>query len=174
MPLKYYLYVIYAAVFLFKAQATGALGLQASTSVRRSIQETIDRLKRSSTCHADMGHRYSRLLRLLWRKAPSGANGASDPELSASNSERQFNDAAATAEPEQMFPQGFNPLNAFSWRDLDSVGQFVVGDDPNPSSYGGDVYGEDIRQSFSAFDVYSTEGINNFTDYLGGSGDFTF
>ncbi|KAI8155522.1 3-oxoacyl-[acyl-carrier-protein] reductase, partial [Colletotrichum sp. SAR 10_65] len=37
MPLKYYLYVIYAAVFLFKARLAGALGAEASDSVRRSI-----------------------------------------------------------------------------------------------------------------------------------------
>ncbi|KAF6826859.1 C6 transcription factor [Colletotrichum plurivorum] len=72
MPLKYYLYVIYAAVFLFKARLAGALGSEASDSVRRSISVTIDCLQRSSVSAHSLGRRYASLLSLLWRnKTPS-------------------------------------------------------------------------------------------------------
>lgn len=195
MPLKYYLYVIYAAVFLFKvrqpapsfylrshlqthtypqAEATGALGIQASTSVRRSIAETIERLRKSSTGPADMGHRYSRLLRLLWRKAPT-QNGDQEytPTIAA---QRQPHDAAAApvgeidAAAAATAAMGVNPLNAFSWRDLDAVGQFVINDEMlAASSMGG--Y-DDMSQSFSAFDVYGTDGYSNYHDMLGS--EFTF
>ncbi|KAK2052732.1 hypothetical protein LY76DRAFT_526070, partial [Colletotrichum caudatum] len=67
MPLKYYLYVIYAAVFLFKARLAGALGNEASESVRRSINVTIECLQQSSLSAHSLGQRYARLLSLLWR-----------------------------------------------------------------------------------------------------------
>ncbi|KAK1496372.1 fungal specific transcription factor domain-containing protein, partial [Colletotrichum cuscutae] len=70
MPLKYYLYVIYAAVFLFKARLAGALGSEASESVRRSINVTIEGLQRSSLSPHSLGQRYARLLSLLWRSKP--------------------------------------------------------------------------------------------------------
>ncbi|OHW96616.1 C6 transcription factor, partial [Colletotrichum incanum] len=70
MPLKYYLYVIYAAVFLFKARLAGALGSEASDSVRRSINVTIECLQKSSLSAHSLGQRYARLLSLLWRSKP--------------------------------------------------------------------------------------------------------
>ncbi|GKT94977.1 C6 transcription factor [Colletotrichum tofieldiae] len=90
MPLKYYLYVIYAAVFLFKvtpqprtcpgktaianrivqARLAGALGSEASDSVRRSINVTIECLQQSSLSAHSLGQRYARLLSLLWRSKP--------------------------------------------------------------------------------------------------------
>ncbi|TEA14251.1 Transcriptional activator ARO80 [Colletotrichum sidae] len=71
MPLKYYLYVIYAAVFLFKARLAGALGNEASDSVRRSISVTISCLQRTSNSPHSLGQRYARLLSLLWRNKSS-------------------------------------------------------------------------------------------------------
>ncbi|TQN72633.1 hypothetical protein CSHISOI_02890 [Colletotrichum shisoi] len=70
MPLKYYLYVIYAAVFLFKARLAGALAVEASESVRRSINITIECLQQSSLSAHSLGQRYARLLSLLWRDKP--------------------------------------------------------------------------------------------------------
>ncbi|KAK1593955.1 fungal-specific transcription factor domain-containing protein [Colletotrichum navitas] len=70
MPLKYYLYVIYAAVFLFKARLAGALGNEASESVRRSINVTIECLQKSSSSAHSLGQRYASLLSLLWRSKP--------------------------------------------------------------------------------------------------------
>ncbi|KAL1893018.1 hypothetical protein Sste5346_006699 [Sporothrix stenoceras] len=69
MPLKYYLYVIYAAVFLFKARVAGALAGDSGSSARRTINVTIDRLQKSSVNPHGLGQRYARSLYLLWRKS---------------------------------------------------------------------------------------------------------
>ncbi|KJR88116.1 C6 transcription factor [Sporothrix schenckii 1099-18] len=69
MPLKYYLYVIYAAVFLFKARVAGALAGDSGISARRTINVTIDRLQKSSVHPHGLGQRYARSLYLLWRKS---------------------------------------------------------------------------------------------------------
>ncbi|OHE90915.1 fungal specific transcription factor [Colletotrichum orchidophilum] len=81
MPLKYYLYVIYAAVFLFKARLAGALGSEASESVQRSINVTIEALQRSSLSPHSLGQRYARLLSLLWRSKPQEQQQRSQPAL---------------------------------------------------------------------------------------------
>ncbi|CAK7221844.1 hypothetical protein SBRCBS47491_004667 [Sporothrix bragantina] len=73
MPLKYYLYVIYAAVFLFKARVAGALGGDSGSSARRTINVTIDRLQKSSVNPHGLGQRYARSLYLLWRKSADRA-----------------------------------------------------------------------------------------------------
>ncbi|KAF0315861.1 hypothetical protein GQ607_016880, partial [Colletotrichum asianum] len=97
MPLKYYLYVIYAAVFLFKARLAGALGAEASDSVRRSISVTITCLQRSSISPHSLGHRYASLLSLLWRS--KSASSSTSPKATTST-------AAATAgnHPSQTTP----------------------------------------------------------------------
>jgi hypothetical protein len=129
MPIKYYLYVIYAAVFLFKARLAGALGREASSSVRRTINVTIDRLQRSSVSPDSIGNRYARSLFLLWRKTPQGVV------------EKQQNDSAQTAASgvpalDPAMTGGHQPgggtrgpdLSGFSWRDLDALGQFITND----------------------------------------------
>ncbi|OIW22741.1 hypothetical protein CONLIGDRAFT_694561 [Coniochaeta ligniaria NRRL 30616] len=129
MPIKYYLYVIYAAVFLFKARLAGALGREASGSVRRTIHVTIDRLQRSSVSPDSIGNRYARSLYLLWRKTPQSA------------AQRQQNDAGQTLASGQPAPDPAMgggeqsgggtrgpDLSGFSWRDLDALGQFIAND----------------------------------------------
>lgn len=131
MPIKYYLYVIYAAVFLFKARLAGALGREASSSVRRTINVTIDRLQRSSVSPDSIGNRYARSLYLLWRKTPqsvvekqqgdsgqitAGGQAALDPAITGGN---QSGGGGPSRGPE---------LSGFSWRDLDALGQFITND----------------------------------------------
>ena len=48
MPLRYYLYVIYSACFLYKS--TGIMGGDSRGSVKRIITDTIDRLQKASAC----------------------------------------------------------------------------------------------------------------------------
>ncbi|KAH8587710.1 hypothetical protein B0O99DRAFT_526359 [Bisporella sp. PMI_857] len=66
MPTLYYLYIVYSAVFLYKARATTTMTNDERISVRRTVQSTIDRLHKAN----HMGSRYARLLQMLWRKAP--------------------------------------------------------------------------------------------------------
>lgn len=69
MPLRYYLYVIYSACFLYKARSTGVLGGDRN-SIKCMISDTVERLQNASACTNDVGDRYSKLIRLLWRKPP--------------------------------------------------------------------------------------------------------
>ena len=77
MPLKYFLYVIYAAVFLFKARVAGALAGDSGTSARRTINVTIERLQKSSANPHSLGQRYARSLYLLWRKPTTAGQSRS-------------------------------------------------------------------------------------------------
>ncbi|TLD32064.1 hypothetical protein E2P81_ATG07554 [Venturia nashicola] len=132
MPLKYYLYVIYAAVFLYKARISGALSVEACAGVLRSIKVTIDRLQRSATGPNSLGRRYARLLYLLWRKSPEQierqqeSNRASHTEATSNTdptgSEQNFARASEISGPE------LDPFAGFSWRDLEAVGHFITND----------------------------------------------
>ncbi|RFU30390.1 hypothetical protein B7463_g5935, partial [Scytalidium lignicola] len=70
MPSSYYLYIIYSAVFLYKARSTTTMTDDERTGVQRMIYLTIERLQKASTGMNHMGSRYARLLQLLWRKTP--------------------------------------------------------------------------------------------------------
>ncbi|KAH8898572.1 hypothetical protein GQ53DRAFT_742580 [Thozetella sp. PMI_491] len=141
MPLKYYLYVIYAAVFLFKARLAGAIGAEASASVRRAINATMDRLRSSAVSPHSPGHRYARLLYLLWRKpkdgsAPARETGGGASMGLAGGMEGGKMEPGMAGTDHLMVPSvrgvdmqvGLDTLNGFSWRDLDAVGQFITND----------------------------------------------
>lgn len=130
MPIKYTLYVIYAAVFLFKARLAGALGREARGSVRRTINVTIDRLQRSSVSPDGIGNRYARSLYLLWRKTPQ--NGGEKQQGSAAQKSGVGQTPLDSTLPgrEQAAGGGTRgpDLSGFSWRDLDALGNFITND----------------------------------------------
>ena len=68
MPLRFYLYCVYSAVFLYRARCAGVLSADEEQSVRQMVQETTSRLERSGIGSYHPGSRYSQLLRLLWDK----------------------------------------------------------------------------------------------------------
>jgi hypothetical protein len=70
MPSSYYLFIIYSAVFLYKARSTTTMTDEERVGVKRMIHQTIERLQKASMGNNHMGSRYARLLQLLWRKAP--------------------------------------------------------------------------------------------------------
>ncbi|KAF4595018.1 C6 transcription factor [Ophiocordyceps camponoti-floridani] len=136
MPLKYCLYVIYAAVFLFKARLAGAITGEGDGGVRRAIQGTITQLQKTSTNPHSLGRRYATSLRLLWRKSspgktstskpstrtePSSVRGAPLTPAQASSLSRVVDDVPRADKPLEL-----DPLNGFSWRDLDSLGQYIA------------------------------------------------
>ncbi|EQL04221.1 C6 transcription factor [Ophiocordyceps sinensis CO18] len=128
MPLKYCLYVIYAAVFLFKARLAGAITSQGEGGVRRAIQGTITQLQKTSNNPHSLGRRYATSLRLLWRK-PSTKHSTKSSSRTESAREPPAQ-GAPSRRPEEV-PSGekaieMDPLNGFSWRDLDSLGQYIV------------------------------------------------
>lgn len=138
MPIRYYLYVIYSACFLYKARSTGVLGGDRN-DVKRMIADTVERLQRASTCVNDVGDRYSKLIRLLWRKPPvkdgprmsvapqnmgepSGSGGGSGGMSSTSSD--HVPDQVGFDPNQQMLP--LNAINTFSWLDLQGVENFAT------------------------------------------------
>ncbi|KAK5163189.1 hypothetical protein LTR04_002691 [Oleoguttula sp. CCFEE 6159] len=156
MPLRFYLYVIYSTVFLYKARATGVMGADNRGGVLRMINDTIDRLQKASACPNDLGDRYSRLIRLLWRKPPSGPgvpeNNTTQPVASNTHNSSLSSDRS---EHQQMIYDAFNnptSINAFSWLDLEAVGDFAT----NNNSISGsllDGLDDTIGDGFDPFDV---------------------
>lgn len=155
MPLRYYLYVIHSACFLYKARATGMMGSDSRGNVRTIITETIDRLQKASACTNDIGERYSRLVRLLWRKLPGRGSIAEPVEHTRAAASHQQQDSMAADQLQQMAydPSAQQPsINTFSWLDLGAVGDFAITnnesiagsfdgierfDDSTPNAFGG-------------------------------------
>ncbi|KAG6010997.1 hypothetical protein E4U21_000027 [Claviceps maximensis] len=138
MPLKYCLYVIYAAVFLFKARLAGAVSSEGDRGVQRAIHGTITQLQKTSNNPQSLGRRYATSLRLLWRKTTAKhanmsaatrnelATEAHAPQLAVDQHERH--DRAVVPSASAKSALEMDPLSGFSWRDLDSLGQFIVND----------------------------------------------
>ncbi len=122
MPLRFYLYAIYSAVFLYKARSYGVMINSEEQSVREMILQTMEVLRRASLSPQDAGARYARLLELLWHKPRSGtvtgppAHHRSDSQHSGS----LVVDAGGYMQ--------FSPANDFSWLDLEAVGDYVSGE----------------------------------------------
>ncbi|KAK6392334.1 hypothetical protein LTR65_003790 [Meristemomyces frigidus] len=132
MPLRFYLYCVYSAVFLYRARCAGVLSADEEQSVRQMVSETVSRLERSGIGSHHPGSRYSQLLRLLWDKVDRkeqrketrstatltnpyrpGSVGGPGP---ASNASTLTNDSPALTET----------MGDFSWTDLDAIGNFAV------------------------------------------------
>ncbi|KAK3724525.1 hypothetical protein LTR37_001149 [Vermiconidia calcicola] len=155
MPLRYYLYVIYSACFLYKARSTGVMAGDSRGSIKRMITDTIDRLQRASACSNDVGDRYSRLIRLLWRKPPGRGSVAEGMDITRpGTAQPRGNDANGF---EQQHDQVMNepaPINSFSWLDLGAVGDFAINNNESMSgSYDGlDRFDEVSMDGFAGFD----------------------
>ncbi|OQO01210.1 hypothetical protein B0A48_13453 [Cryoendolithus antarcticus] len=156
MPLKLWLCVIYSGTFLYKARCTGVMGAEQTGRVKQMIHDAVDKLQKASTCANDVGDRYSRLLRLLWRKPPSrgDVNRAGEPV-------NQHTYPAGTSMPQQMGPRDVqqqmqNPasINAFSWLDLGAVGDFATTNNslPSESLDGLDRFDDSSNGGFGSFD----------------------
>src|SRR5258708_7418187 len=104
MPSSYYLFIIYSAVFLYKARSTTTMTEEERTGVRRMIDQTIARLQKASVGANHMGSRYARLIQLLWRKAPipTDQRKPSMPQPMDGNFKQQYTDPSS-------FPPGFAP-----------------------------------------------------------------
>ncbi|KAG9245482.1 hypothetical protein BJ878DRAFT_501274 [Calycina marina] len=154
MPTLYYLYVVYSAVFLYKARATTTMSDDDKIGVRRIVQGTIDRLHNTK----NIGSRYARLLQMLWRPrrkttkkqgkidprlqekyyGPAIVNGYDNIPQSQTNISNNSSYAPVTNAP--MYPaslqnQNMNAMTnsavqqqpqAFSWLDLDATWNFAT------------------------------------------------
>ncbi|RHZ62309.1 uncharacterized protein CDV56_108325 [Aspergillus thermomutatus] len=124
MPLRFYLYGIYAAVFLYKARSFGVMLNSEETKVRELVTRTTEVLKRASAGPDDIGARYARLLELLWQSKPAPAVS---PTATHRSSDLLMQNTLNRL-PEQSNYVHFSPANDFSWLDLEAVGDFVSGD----------------------------------------------
>ena len=111
-----------------QARLAGAISGEGDRGVRRAIHGTIMQLQKTSNNPHSLGRRYATSLRLLWRKStgkPSDKPAAHDdmqglvePSPSLSSGQEGLMPSLPVA--------GVDPLNGFSWRDLDSLGQYIA------------------------------------------------
>lgn len=181
MPSSYYLFIIYSAVFLYKARSTTTMTEEERTGVRHLINQTIERLQRASVGANHMGSRYARLLQLLWRKAPKrnpNANQQSSSIESRLNPNTSApNPTANPTDPSQFdqvsypthgqFGGGMNNMGAppgFSWLDLGATWNFATQNGNSSSGSAGEGRDGDegslgLGSEMSPFDM------NLLTDY---------
>ncbi|KAL1627900.1 hypothetical protein SLS54_002167 [Diplodia seriata] len=150
MPLRFFLYLVYSGVFLFRAKIVGVIEGEEERGIRRMIDETIDRLQRSAVGMQHLGSRYSQLLKLLWEKADNHkppARGSRGNHVGGHRNSH-FGDAAtagglahatpaASSQAGSGTSMGESPMananNAnvegigdFTWTDLNTIGEFAV------------------------------------------------
>ena len=137
MPLRFYLYTIYAGVFLYRARTVGVMSPEEDTSVRRLVSQTVQKLEQASVGDTHPGYRYSQLLKLLWDKVDkrSRKNEGSlativDPyrpgSLTSQQQTGQTPSAASGGLPDLASPSSTEKMGDFSWTDLDAIGNFAV------------------------------------------------
>ncbi|RMZ77176.1 hypothetical protein DV737_g4482, partial [Chaetothyriales sp. CBS 132003] len=129
MPLRYYLYAIYSAVFLYKARSFGVMDQPEERQVRQTIFQVAEIMKNASVSSQDPGSRYARLLELLWLKPSKHHTQQAQQNVSspAAVSDTQLSASGSLSLDAQGYMQ-FSPANDFSWLDLEAVGDFVSGD----------------------------------------------
>jgi hypothetical protein len=128
MPLRFYLYAIYSAVFLYKARSFGVMDAEEERTVRQMVLQAVSVLKQASVSPEDPGSRYARLLELLWLK-PKASVPVLRPVGSDTHSDAgsQLTSAGSLSLDQGGYMQ-FSPANGFSWLDLEAVGDYVAGD----------------------------------------------
>lgn len=127
MPLRFYLYSIYSAVFLYKARSFGVMSEHEQRHVQTLIHQSIDVLRQASLSSQDAGSRYARLLELLWmRPLKHGQQSYPQMQSPAARSDSQLSSTGSIKMDAGGYMQ-YSPAG-FSWLDLEAVGDFVSGD----------------------------------------------
>src|SRR5690242_11893357 len=147
MPLRYYLYLVHAGVFLYRARCTGVISGDEDRAIRAMINETVSRLERSAvgveTGTQHPGSRYSQLLRLLWAKVPRkdkssrsafrhpgtsvasnpvDQNGFPVPPSTSTTAQSPRTSSVGTGESPALTEQ----MGDFGWTDLGAVSDFAM------------------------------------------------
>ncbi|KAK0306419.1 hypothetical protein LTR91_005476 [Friedmanniomyces endolithicus] len=168
MPLRFYLYCVYSAVFLYRARCAGVLSADEENSVRQMVTETVARLERSGIGFQHPGSRYSRLLRLLWEKVDRKEHKRSQSTATLTNPYRPGGSAgptpgsSASSAPVRESPAMTEMMGDFSWTDLDAIGNFAV--NGNNPTLGNEA------EWWSGF--LPTDGSNFLMDTFPGMGDW--
>ncbi|KAJ5815178.1 hypothetical protein N7474_006955 [Penicillium riverlandense] len=115
-PIRFPLYCVNAAVFLYKIWTLKAISKPERESIRRLINDTINSLRRGTNQPSELGARYAHLLEVLWERADQR------PGINDETSDFE-NRTCQTARPQE-----YAPREGFSWLDLEAIGDFVWGD----------------------------------------------
>ncbi|GAB7354482.1 hypothetical protein MBLNU459_g4954t2 [Dothideomycetes sp. NU459] len=133
MPLRFYLFTVYAGVFLYHARTVGVMSPEEETSVRRMIQQTVTVLQKSGVGDQHPGNRYSQLLKLLWEKVDRKSKKETRNPATLENPYRPGSTSAATPASTSNHSAGAlespavaEQMGDFSWTDLDAIGNFAL------------------------------------------------
>ncbi|KAG8625435.1 hypothetical protein KVT40_007186 [Elsinoe batatas] len=141
MPLRFYLYTVYAGVFLYRARTVGVMSPEEDSSVKRLVRQTVAKLEAASVGEGHPGNRYSQLLKLLWDRVdrkrrdagslativdPYRPGGISSNSGLGSQSTGLNHDTPSRYSNDMESPGMTEKMGDFSWADLDAIGNFAV------------------------------------------------
>jgi hypothetical protein len=147
LPLRFYLYIIYSTVFLYKATST--MSREEKDAVTHMIGETVICLRKSSTTSSHIGTRYAKLVSLLWRRPPKQKDVVRHVEPASTPNSTTYQPTIGS----QDHPEADMSMNAFSWLDLSAVGDFATRNNS-------------VSLSFPDLDIADTN--NNYADTFAG------
>lgn len=167
MPSSYYLFIIYSAVFLYKARSTTTMTEEERIGVKRMIIQTIERLQKASVGSNHMGSRYARLLQMLWRKAPKRTDPREshrqsiDTRMQGQGIPQDPNNPGPGApfDPNQQFmgmsqgQMGIAPPGTFSWLDLGATWNFASQNNHSASASSAEMDDASFETGLSPFDM---------------------
>ncbi|KAL2847764.1 hypothetical protein BJY01DRAFT_164315 [Aspergillus pseudoustus] len=118
-PVRFPLYCVNGAVFLYKTWIMNLLSAPEKASVRLLITDTINRLRDGTTRPSGLGPRYAGLLGVLWKRTdtPSRDENFTTPGVGDTTRQR-----LPSLDRYSWLESGF------SWLDLEAIGDFVWGD----------------------------------------------
>ncbi|QGA20081.1 hypothetical protein EYB26_007781 [Talaromyces marneffei] len=135
-PIRFLLYCVNAAVFLYKAWKMNILSAAEKSSVHRLIHDTINRLREGNSLQCDIGARYAHILEVLWSRVdtefakPGGGGGG----IQNANLENNHCNGWNNDQPQQsklyQDDQPPNCYDGFSWLDLETISDFVWTENP--------------------------------------------
>ncbi|KAF8856184.1 hypothetical protein BDZ45DRAFT_654488 [Acephala macrosclerotiorum] len=134
LPLRFSLYCVNSAVFLYKAWSFDVLSTQEKMGIRHMIKDVIRRLQKASVRPNDFTSRYSELLDRLWQRKDSESQSRITLTPKPANlGGVNPSDANAFIPPLRnpvptTFGQQDGQQDAFSWLDLQAVGELVSGE----------------------------------------------
>ncbi|KAL1296682.1 hypothetical protein AAFC00_000159 [Neodothiora populina] len=135
MPLKFYLFAVYAGVFLYHARAVGVMSPDEESSVRQLVDKTVAVLKQCGVGEQHPGSRYSELLKLLWERVDTRIRTESNSIATLKNPYRPGTTPAASPKASNASVSTYlTPPSAatqehsggFSWTDLDAIGNYAL------------------------------------------------
>ncbi|KUJ08162.1 uncharacterized protein LY89DRAFT_599883 [Mollisia scopiformis] len=143
LPLRFSLYCVNSAVFLYKAWSFNVLSTQEKLGIRHMIKDVTLRLQKASVRPNDFTSRYSELLDRLWQRK--------DPLPTQNEPQNIAPQTSAGYVPALGGGGGFAQQDEFSWLDLQAVGELVTGS--GEQGFGGGGGGGGVEYGFGQFSV---------------------